>query len=120
MDALVTGGTGFIGGRLVRRLVQQGASVRVLVRASSSLDLLEGLPVERVEGDLCDPASLRTAVRGCRRVFHAAADYRLWTPRPAELYRTNIEGTRCLIEAAAEAGAERIVYTSSVGALGIP
>src|SRR5690348_14711165 len=100
MDALVTGGTGFIGGRLVRRLVQRGASVRVLARAASQRNSLGDLPVEYVEGDLRDPASLRAAVQGCRQVFHAAADYRLWAPRPAELYETNVEGTRHLIEAA--------------------
>jgi dihydroflavonol-4-reductase len=120
MDALVTGGTGFIGARVVRRLVQRGASVRVLARASSRRDMLGDLAVEYVEGDLRDPASLRAAVRGCRNVFHVAADYRLWAPRPAELYETNVEGARNVIEAAAAAGVERIVYTSSVGALGLP
>src|SRR5689334_22324323 len=120
MDALVTGGTGFIGGRLVRRLVQRGASVRVLTRAGSRRELLADLPVEYVEGDLREPGSLRSAVRGCRHVYHAAADYRLWAPRPEELYASNVEGTRHLIQAACEAGAERIVYTSSVGALGLP
>lgn len=119
MDALVTGGTGFIGGRLVRRLAREGAAVRVLARASSPRDLLADLAVEYVEGDLRDPGSLRAAVRGCRRVFHAAADYRLWSRQPQELYATNVLGTRHLIEAAAAAGVERIVYTSSVGALGL-
>jgi dihydroflavonol-4-reductase len=120
MDALVTGGTGFIGGRLVRLLVKRGASVRVLVRAASRRDSLADLPVEYKEGDLRDPGSLREAARGCRHVFHVAADYRLWAPRPEELYETNVEGTRNVIEVAAAAGAERIVYTSSVGALGLP
>jgi dihydroflavonol-4-reductase len=120
MDALVTGGTGFIGGRLVRRLIECGATVRVLVRRSSPRRVLTGLRIECVEGDLRDPASLRAAVRGCRRVFHAAADYRLWSPRPAELYESNVQGTRHVIEAALTAGVERIIYTSSVGALGLP
>ncbi len=120
MDALVTGGTGFIGARVVRRLVERGATVRVLARASSRRGLLDGLAVEFVEGDLRDPASLATAARGCRTVFHIAADYRLWSPRPQELYEANVQGTRRLIEAAVAAGAERIVYTSSVGTLGIP
>ncbi|MGI8971746.1 MAG: hopanoid-associated sugar epimerase [Dehalococcoidia bacterium] len=120
MDALVTGGTGFIGGRLVRRLVERGASVRVLARASSRRDLLADLAVEYVEGDLRDPVSLQAAVRGCRRVFHVAADYRLWSRHPEDLYATNVQGTRHLIEAAVVAGVERIVYTSSVGALGLP
>jgi dihydroflavonol-4-reductase len=120
VDALVTGGTGFIGARLARRLVERGASVRVLVRAGSRRDLLTDLPVEYVEGDLRTPDSLSGAVRGCRHVYHAAADYRLWAPRPRELYASNVDGTRHLIQAAWEAGAERIVYTSSVGALGVP
>jgi dihydroflavonol-4-reductase len=120
MDALVTGGTGFIGGRLVRRLVERGLSVRVLTRPTSPRQLLAGLPVQFVEGDLRDPASLRAAACGCRWVFHAAADYRLWSPRPAELYESNVKGTRQLIEAALAAGVDRIVYTSSVGALGLP
>jgi dihydroflavonol-4-reductase len=120
MDALVTGGTGFIGGRVVRRLVQRGASVRVLARAASRRDLLGDLAIEYVEGDLRDPESLRAAVQDCRRVFHVAADYRLWAARPAELYESNVEGTRHVIEAAAAAGVERIIYTSSVGALGLP
>ena len=120
MDALVTGGTGFIGGRLVRRLAQRGAAVRVLARASSRRDLLGDLRVEYVKGDLRDPESLRAAARGCRHVFHVAADYRLWAPFPEELYETNVQGTRHMIEAAMAAGAERIIYTSSVGALGLP
>lgn len=120
MDALVTGGTGFIGGRLVRHLIEAGLSVRVLAREGSPRDLLTGLPVELALGDLRDPASLRAAVAGCRWLFHAAADYRLWSPRTEELYETNVAGTRSLIEAAVDAGVERIVYTSSVGALGLP
>jgi dihydroflavonol-4-reductase len=120
MDALVTGGTGFIGGRLVRRLVKAGLSVRVLVRHASPREVLAGLPVEFVLGDLRDACSLTEAVSGCRWLFHAAADYRLWAPRPEELYETNVAGTRRLIETGVASGVERIVYTSSVGALGLP
>ena len=120
MDALVTGGTGFIGANLVRELLAEGARVRVLARKGGDRRGLEGCAVEVVEGDLLDPPSLRSAVRGARHVYHVAADYRLWAPDPRALYRANVDGTRHLLEAALEAGAARIVYTSTVGAVGIP
>ncbi len=119
-QALVTGGTGFVGANVVRELVAAGASVRVLARAGGDRRALEGVRVELVDGDLLDPASVRRAVRGVQAVYHVAADYRLWTPDPASLYRTNVEGTRIVLEAAGEAGVRRVVHTSSVGALGIP
>jgi dihydroflavonol-4-reductase len=114
---LVTGGTGFIGGAVVAELLAAGRDVRVLARAPGSL---AGLPVEVARGDLRDPASLIAAVQGCRRVFHVAADYRLWVPDPDTMYAANVQGTRDLLAAAAEAGVERLVYTSTVGALGTP
>lgn len=120
MDALVTGGTGFIGANLVRELLASGSRVRVLARKGGDRRGLEGCAVEVVEGDLLDPPSLRGAVRGVRHVYHVAADYRLWAPDPRALYRANVDGTRHLLEAALEAGAARIVYTSTVGAVGIP
>lgn len=120
MAVLVTGGTGFVGSRVVRKLVARGETVRCLVRRTSVLGNLEGLPVEQVTGDLQDAESLDRAVRGCRMVYHVAADYRLWSRDPQALYRSNVEGTRSLLAAAARAGCERIVYCSSVGALGIP
>src|SRR5437773_4991509 len=120
MDALVTGGTGFVGANLVRELLADGRTVRVLARPGSDRRALEGCRVEIAEGDLLDRDSLRAAVAGARRVYHVAADYRLWARDSRELYRANVEGTRHVLEAAAEAGAERIVYTSTVGALGIP
>lgn len=120
MDALVTGGTGFVGANLVRELLADGASVRVLARPGGDRRALDGCAVEIVEGDVLDPASVRAAVAGVKRVYHVAADYRLWAPDPRALYRTNVDGTRHVLEAAAEAGAERIVYTSTVGAVGIP
>jgi dihydroflavonol-4-reductase len=120
MDALVTGGTGFIGANVVRELLRAGATVRVLARGSSDRRALADLPVEIAEGDLRDRASLSRAAVGVRQVYHVAADYRLWTPDPREIYRANVEGTRTILEVAAEAGAQRIVHTSSVGALGIP
>ena len=120
MNVLVTGGTGFVGANLVRELIADGHSVRVLARRGGDRRALEGCAVEIAEGDLLDAASLRAAVAGARHVYHAAADYRLWAPDPRVLYRANVDGTRHLLAAAAEAGAERIVYTSTVGAVGIP
>jgi dihydroflavonol-4-reductase len=119
MKALVTGATGFVGSAVARRLLDAGLDVRVLVRPESPRRNIADLPVEAVTGDLIDAASLRRAVRGCEALFHVAADYRLWVPDPAGLYRTNVEGTRQLLRAAAEAGVRRIVYTSSVATLGI-
>lgn len=115
--ALVTGASGFIGWHVARVLREHGYAVRALVRAGSRVD---GLDVEAVEGDLRDPASLERAVAGCGLVFHVAADYRLWAKEPAELYRSNVEGTRNLLEASRRAGVERVVYTSTVGCIGIP
>jgi dihydroflavonol-4-reductase len=120
MDALVTGGTGFVGANLVRELLADGRTVRVLARKGGDRRALEGCAVEIAEGDLLEADSLRAAVKGARRVYHVAADYRLWARDPRELYRANVDGTRHILTAAAEAGAERIVYTSTVGALGIP
>ena len=120
MDALVTGGTGFIGANVARELLAAGVTVRVLARPRGDRRALAGVKVEVVEGDLLDPASVRRAVSGVQIVYHVAADYRLWTPDPATLYRTNVDGTRAVLEAAGEAGVRRVVHTSSVGALGIP
>jgi dihydroflavonol-4-reductase len=120
VDVLVTGGTGFVGANLVRELLADGHTVRVLARRGGDRRALEGASVQIVEGDLLDAASLRTAVAGARHVYHVAADYRLWAPDLRVLYRANVDGTRHLLAAAAEAGAERIVYTSTVGAVGIP
>lgn len=116
---LVTGGTGFVGAHVVRALLARGDAVRCLVRPSARRANLEGLPVELVEGDLADRASLGRAARGASTLFHVAADYRLWTKDPEELYRTNAGGTENVLAAAAEAGVARVVYTSSVGALGL-
>jgi len=120
MPVLVTGGTGFVGSRVVRKLLSRGDEVRCLVRKRSPLRNLDGLRVDLAEGDLQDADSLRDAVRGCGTVYHVAADYRLWSRDPGELYRSNVDGTRNLLEAAEHEGCERVVYCSSVGALGIP
>jgi dihydroflavonol-4-reductase len=116
---LVTGATGFIGAHVARLLVARGADVRVLVRPTSSRDNVAGLPVEIAEGDLRDAASVRRAVQGCRRVFHVAADYRFWAADPQELYRSNVDGTVNVLEACLAEGVERVVYTSTVGTIGL-
>ena len=117
---LVTGASGFVGSHVARQLVAAGHSVRVLARPSSNLRALEGVDVERIEGDLREPASLARAMRGVQRVFHVAADYRLWARDPREIYRSNVEGTRALLAAARDAGIERIVYTSTVATIAVP
>jgi dihydroflavonol-4-reductase len=118
VTTLVTGATGFVGAAVARTLAAAGETVRVLVRATSDRRNLASLEVEIAEGDLLDAASLRRAVDGCAKLYHVAADYRLWVPRPEEIYAVNVEGTTALIRAAKEAGVERIVYTSSVATLG--
>ncbi|MDY0384450.1 hopanoid-associated sugar epimerase [Trichlorobacter sp.] len=120
MKAFVTGATGFIGASIVRELLKDGLEVRALVRPGSDIRNLEGLPLELLQGDLLDRASLEKGCAGCDWVFHAAADYRLWARTPQEMYRANVDGTRNLLEAALASGAERVVYTSSVGTLGNP
>jgi len=114
---LVTGASGFVGWHVARKLLERGHSVRALVRATSRLRELDG--VEAVTGDLRDPASLERAVAGCGLVFHVAADYRLWAPDARELYESNVDGTRNLLAAAKKAGVERVVYTSTVGCIGL-
>lgn len=118
MTTLVTGATGFLGSAVVRALLNRGEPVRVLVRPNNNRRNIDGLDVELAEGDLHDPESLRRAVRGCRALYHTAADYRLWVRNPREIYETNVTATRQLLRLASEAGAERIVYTSSVATLG--
>ncbi|HEX2776367.1 MAG TPA: hopanoid-associated sugar epimerase [Candidatus Acidoferrales bacterium] len=120
MTTLVTGASGFVGSHVARQLVSAGQSVRVLVRRGSNLAALGGLHVECFEGDLRDTSSLERAMLGVRRVYHVAADYRLWTPRPEEIYETNVEGTRRLLAAAKNARVERIVYTSTVATIAVP
>lgn len=119
MTVLVTGATGFVGAAVARALIAEGEAVRVLARANSDRRNLEGIDVAIAEGDLNDAGSIRAAVDGCQTVFHVAADYRLWTRDPDTMIKTNVEGSKTIIRAASAAGAERIVYTSSVAVLGI-
>jgi len=119
VTTLVTGATGFVGAAVARKLLERGEPVRVLVRPESDRRNLEGLKVDPVEGDLRDRASLARALKGVGSLYHVAADYRLWTRDPGELYASNVEGSKAIVEAAAEAGVGRMVYTSSVAVLGI-
>lgn len=118
MLTFVTGATGFLGSHVARALSAQGAQLRLLVRPTSDLRNIEDLHAERVQGDLRDPASIEKALTGCDAVFHVAADYRLWVRDPEQMYRSNVEGTRSLLEAARKQGVRRVVYTSSVATMG--
>ena len=118
MKAFVTGATGFLGSHVARILAGQGADLRLLVRPTSDLKNLEGLKAETATGDLRDPASLEKAMSGCEVVFHVAADYRLWVRDPVEMYRSNVEGTRAILDAARKNGVRGVVYTSSVATVG--
>jgi len=120
MRALVTGATGFVGAAVARALLGDGWQVRVLARPGSDRSNLAGLPVELAEGDLTKPATLAPAVADCTGLFHVAADYRLGARDPEQLYRSNVDGTRNILNAARSAGVARVVYTSSVATIGIP
>lgn len=118
MKAFVTGATGFVGSHVAQALAAQGADLRLLVRACSKTDNIADLQAERVVGDLRDASSLKSAMQGCDYVFHVAADYRLWVRDPEQMYRSNVEGTRAIIEAAQQSGVRRVIYTSSVATMG--
>lgn len=120
MKTFLTGSTGFIGAAIVRELLREGRDVRLLVRPGSDTLNLNGLDVELWQGDLLDHGSLRQGLKGCDVLYHAAADYRLWTRNPEEMYRINVGGTEAILKAALEAGLSKVVYTSSVGTLGNP
>ena len=117
MKLFITGATGFVGSHVARMAAQQGAELRLLARKTSNI---ANLPpsAEVVVGDLREPAGFATALRGCDALIHVAADYRLWVPDPAEMYKANVDGTRELLQLAREAGVPRVVYTSSVATMG--
>jgi dihydroflavonol-4-reductase len=117
MKIFVTGATGFVGHHVARALAAEGADLRLLVRKTSKLTNLEGICGETHIGDLADPESLKPALADCDAVVHVAADYRLWIPDPAAMYRANVDGTRELLRMAREAGVKRFVYTSSVATM---
>lgn len=117
MKLFITGATGFVGSHVARMAAEQGAELRLLTRRSSKT---ENLPkdAELVQGDLREPVKFAAALRGCDALIHVAADYRLWVPDPAEMYKANVEGTREVLRLAREAGVRRVVYTSSVATMG--
>ncbi len=118
MKVFVTGSTGFLGSHVARALLRRGDELRLLVRGSSRLDNIADVKAERVVGDLRDIESLKRGMSGCEVVFHVAADYRLWAVKGRELYDSNVEGTRNMLQAAKEVGVRRLVYTSSVATMG--
>jgi len=119
MTTLVTGATGFLGSHVARQLVARGDEVRVLLRASSTNRAIADLSLEYVTGDLRDPVSLDRAMKGVKRVFHVAADYRLWARRSREIYDSNVGGTKNLLDAAKRAGVEQLIYTSTVATIAV-
>jgi dihydroflavonol-4-reductase len=119
MTTLVTGAAGFLGSHVTRQLVARGEEVRVLIRASSSNRAISDLPLEYVTGDLRDPASLERAMKGVRRVFHVAADYRLWAKRSQDIYDSNVGGTKNLLAAAKAAGVSQLIYTGTVATIAV-
>jgi len=118
MLAFITGATGFVGSHVARVLAEQGADLRLMVRSSSDVRNIDGLRADRVTGDLRDAASIEKAMSGCDVVFHVAADYRLWVPDSAQMYQSNVEGTRAILDAARRNRVRRVVYTSSVATMG--
>src|SRR4029077_4463771 len=119
MTTLVTGAAGFLGSHVTRQLVASGETVRVLLRASSSNRAIADLPLEYVTGDLRDTASLQRAVDGAQRIFHVAADYRLWARKNREIYDSNVGGTKNILDAARRAGVEKFIYTSTVATIAV-
>ena len=120
MKVLVTGATGFIGGNLARELWQRGNEVCALVRPGRNTLTIQDTQVQQIHGDILDAESVRRALSGCQQVYHCAAAYTFWSPDVRDIYRTNVEGTRIVLQEAGQAGIDKIVYTSTVGAIGLP
>lgn len=120
MRAFVTGGTGFVGAHVVRKLLERGATVKALARPTSDLRNLDGLGLSLVRGDITEPSQWESELDGCDALFHVAADYRLWVPDPGRMFTVNVEGTRQVLQAAIRYRVPRIVHTSTVGALAYP
>jgi len=118
LNVFITGATGFIGGYLAERLVAEGHHLRCLARPTSRVDHLRALGVEIITADLLDREALCRAMQGCDWVFHLANLYAMWYPRPEEFWQTNVEGTRCIMEAALDARVSKVVYVSTVAVLG--
>ena len=118
MNVFLTGATGFVGSHVARAYAARGAALRLLTRSSSNLASLESIDGDIVTGDLRKPETLRSALKGCDALVHVAADYRLWVPDPADMYKANVDGTRELLRIAREVGVPRVVYTSSVATMG--
>ncbi len=119
MTILITGGNGFVGSALAQKLVEQGADVRITIRQESNTSTIDRLPVEKVYADVRDEQAMRRALKGCRKLFHTAALYKVWLPEEQELYDVNVEGTRIVMREALRQGIEKVVLTSSIAALGI-
>jgi dihydroflavonol-4-reductase len=119
MTTLVTGASGFLGSHVARQLVARGEDVRVLMRPSSTNRAIADLSLEYVTGDLRDPASLDRAMKGVKRVFHVAADYRLWAKRSRDIYDSNVGGTKNILAAAERANVEQLIYTSTVATIAV-
>jgi dihydroflavonol-4-reductase len=120
MKCFVTGASGFIGANLVHELVARGHRVKALLRPESDVRGLRGVDFQRVTGDILDRRLLQKEIDGCDWCFHVAASYRLWMRNYAPMYETNVEGTRNVLEAAGKVGCQKIVYTSTVGCIGLP
>jgi dihydroflavonol-4-reductase len=118
MKCFVTGATGFLGSHVARQLLAKGADLRLLIRSTSRLDNIADIAAERVTGDLRDLDSLKKGMGECEFVFHVAADYRLWSRNGQDLYDSNVEGTRNILQAARDSGVRRVIYTSSVATMG--
>ena len=118
MKVFLTGATGFVGSHVAAAYAAAGAELRLLTRSTSNPASLEGIPGDLIVGDLRSAEALRSSLTGCDALVHVAADYRLWVPDPADMYRANVDGTRDLLRIAREVGVPQVVYTSSVATMG--